>query len=104
MSSAVKGTIDKSNWLWPGCATQIEALPARWLDSVYTIPMTITETKNFLARAHSITEWDQRVELVKQWFHNELPDFWQAEIIDSGFAEGQRLSYDSQLQKRKDEV
>ena len=70
---------------------------------MYTASMDITETKDFLSHARSITEWDQVVENIRVLNNGVLPDWWQAEIIDSQFFDGLRLSWDSQLQKRKDE-
>ena len=69
----------------------------------YNLSMDITQTKDFLARARSITEWDQLVENIRVLNNGVLPAWWDKEIVKSGFAEGQRLSFDSQLQKRKDE-
>ena len=60
--------------------------------------MNAAEVKEFLSHAKSMDEWNLYVENIKRKEGGKLPDFWQDEIIDSGFAEGQRLSFDSQLQ------
>lgn len=55
--------------------------------------MNVTEAKEFMSHAKNKKEWNAKVQLLKEYHNGALPDFWQAEIIDSQFFEEQRVSW-----------
>lgn len=87
--------------LSPAIAAQQPHCPApppvlHWRNAI-----TPNEVRDFLSHSKSILEWDANVATILWLNSGKLPAFWQKEILDSGFAEGLRLSWDSRLRDRE---